>query len=63
MLTGQHNVHRLSAGMMTLGYTGTFFGNLVGGALWDTTHAPLTAFAPAILGALVMVAFAVRRSS
>jgi CP family cyanate transporter-like MFS transporter len=55
MVTHQENVHRLSAGMLTLGYIGAFLGNLLGGAIWDVTHQALTAFAPAILGAFIML--------
>ena len=60
MVTEHHNVHRLSAGILTISYCGTFLGNLAGGALWDATHAPLASFVPAILGtlALTLLSFA-----
>jgi MFS transporter, CP family, cyanate transporter len=54
MLTHQNNVHRLSAGMFTIGYTGSFLGTLAGGALWDDTHIPATAFIPVAVGALIV---------
>jgi MFS transporter, CP family, cyanate transporter len=57
MLTHQGDVHRLSAGMFTIAYLGSFVLTLLGGALWDATHIPATAFAPVALGA-VLVAFA-----
>ena len=54
MLTEQSDVHRLSAGMFTVGYTVSFLGTLLGGAVWDATHIPATAFVPVGLGALVV---------
>ena len=60
MVTEHHNVHRLSAGILTISYCGTFLGNLAGGALWDATHVPLAAFAPTLAGliALTVLSFA-----
>lgn len=57
MLTHQGDVHRLSAGMFTIAYLGSFVLTLLGGALWDATHVPATAFVPVAIGAL-LVAFA-----
>jgi len=57
MLTHQGDVHRLSAGMFTIAYLGSFVLTLAGGALWDATHVPATAFIPVGLGA-ALVAFA-----
>lgn len=54
MLTHQSNVHRLSAGMFTIGYTGSFLGTLAGGVLWDDTHVPATAFIPVAAGAFLV---------
>jgi CP family cyanate transporter-like MFS transporter len=54
MVTEHHNVHRLSAGILTLSYCGTFLGNLAGGALWDATHFALAAFAPAVSGLVAL---------
>jgi MFS transporter, CP family, cyanate transporter len=62
MVTHQKNVHRLSAGMLTLGYSGAFVGNFLGGAIWDMTHVALTAFVPAIAGALVTIVLGLSRS-
>ncbi len=57
MLTHHGDVHRLSAGMFTIAYLGSFVLTLLGGALWDATHIPATAFIPVAIGA-VLVAFA-----
>ena len=57
MLTHQADVHRLSAGMFTIGYLASFFLTLLGGALWDATHVAATSFIPVAIGAL-LVAFA-----
>lgn len=57
MLTDQADVHRLSAGMFTIGYTLSFLGSLFGGAVWDATHLPITAFLPVAIGALMMIGF------
>jgi CP family cyanate transporter-like MFS transporter len=57
MLTHQEDVHRLSAGMFTIGYVGSFLGTLAGGAIWDATGIPGTAFVPVAVGA-AMVALA-----
>ncbi|MGH7660844.1 MAG: CynX/NimT family MFS transporter [Vulcanimicrobiaceae bacterium] len=54
MVTEQHNVHRLSAGILTISYCVTFLGNLAGGALWDATHLALASFVPAIAGTLAL---------
>jgi CP family cyanate transporter-like MFS transporter len=57
MLSQHGDVHRLSAGMFTIAYLGSFLLTLLGGALWDATHVPATAFIPVAVGA-VLVAFA-----
>lgn len=54
MVTEHHNVHRLSAGILTISYCGTFLGNLAAGALWDATRMPIAAFAPTIAGLIVL---------
>lgn len=56
LLAEPDDVHRLAAGMFTIGYTLAFFVPIVGGALWDATHVPATAFFPVIVGALSVVA-------
>lgn len=56
LLAGEGDVHRLSAAMFTLSYACSFLGSLVGGAIWDGTRLPITAFAPAaISGVAVMI--------
>lgn len=45
LLVPPEEVHRLSAGMFTLGYPLSFLFPLAGGALWDATGAPVSAFA------------------
>jgi len=52
MVADQHDVHRLTAGVLTLSYGGTFLGNFLSGILWDATHAPLASFVPLFAGAL-----------
>ncbi|MBV8601981.1 MAG: hypothetical protein JO359_10505 [Candidatus Eremiobacteraeota bacterium] len=56
MLTPHADVHRLSAGMFTIGYLGSFAGTLAGGALWDATGIPATAFIPVAIGAAMVAA-------
>jgi MFS transporter, CP family, cyanate transporter len=58
MLTAADDVHRLSAGMFTIGYAAAFVIPLAGGALWDATHVPAAAFTPVALGALFALASA-----
>ena len=57
-LAGRDDVHRLSAGMLAIGYTYTFAVPLLGGAAWDYTHAPAASFVAAACGALTVVAAA-----
>lgn len=54
LLAGAGAVHRLSAGMFTVGYTFAFLIPILGGALWDATHVPATAFFPVVVGALAV---------
>lgn len=54
MLARKGDVHRLSAGMFTIAYLGSFFLTLLGGALWDATHVPATSFIPVALGAALV---------
>ncbi|MBV8074196.1 MAG: MFS transporter [Candidatus Eremiobacteraeota bacterium] len=56
MLTPHADVHRLSAGMFTIGYLGSFAGTLIGGALWDASGIPATAFVPVAFGAAMVAA-------
>ncbi len=56
-LVAAGDVHRLSAGMFTVGYTVSCLVPLVGGALWDATGLPAAAFAaPAAAVAVVLAA-------
>ena len=49
------DVHRLSAGMFTIGYTFSCLIPLAGGAIWDATGLPASAFiAPAAAAAIVL---------
>jgi MFS transporter, CP family, cyanate transporter len=53
-------VHRVAAGMFLIGYLYSFGVPLVGGAVWDRTHVPATAFLPVALGALTLLVATVR---
>jgi len=54
-LVAAGDVHRLSAGMFTIGYTLSCVVPLVGGAIWDLTGFPAAAFiAPAAATAIVL---------
>lgn len=57
MLTHHRDVHRLSAGMFTIGYLGSFGGTLLGGVLWDATHVPASAFIPVLVGSALVTLF------
>ncbi|MDE3077093.1 MAG: MFS transporter [Chloroflexota bacterium] len=52
LLTESHDVHRLTAAMFTISYSCAFLGPLLGGAFWDATHVPATAFIPVAAGGL-----------
>jgi CP family cyanate transporter-like MFS transporter len=52
------DIHRLSAGMFAVGYGYSFALPLLGGAAWDATHVPATAFLPCLAGALTALAAA-----
>jgi MFS transporter, CP family, cyanate transporter len=56
LVAGTEDVHRMAAGMFTIGYTFAFVVPIVGGILWDVTHVPVTAFFPVIVGALAVAA-------
>ena len=53
LLTDSGDVHRLSAAMFTISYSCAAAGPLIGGAAWDITRIPATAFAPVIIGGLL----------
>src|SRR5439155_22894156 len=52
LLAGPDDVHRLSAGMFTIGYTESFFLPLLGGVAWDATGIAASACLPVALGGL-----------
>ncbi len=56
LLASTEEVHRVAAGMFTIGYTFSFAVPIVGGVLWDATRVPATAFFPVIVGALAVAA-------
>ncbi|HUH85852.1 MAG TPA: hypothetical protein VLX85_14675, partial [Stellaceae bacterium] len=58
MLAPPDDVHRLSAGVMTIAYGLTFVVPLLGGILWDATAMTAMAFLPAALGALTVLVLA-----
>jgi len=58
LLAAPEDVHRLSAGIFSISYTCAFVGPLVGGAIWDATGSPVTAFLPVVVGAAVMCVLA-----
>jgi CP family cyanate transporter-like MFS transporter len=60
LLSAPEDVARLSAAMFTITYALSFTGPLLGGAAWDATGVPLTAFVPAWLAGFAMVVLAAR---
>lgn len=54
------DVHRLSAAMMLVGYVCAFVVPIAGGAAWDATHAPATAFVPLLAFGVLALAVAAR---
>ncbi|MGH9102931.1 MAG: CynX/NimT family MFS transporter, partial [Acidimicrobiales bacterium] len=61
LLAGPEDVHRLSAGMFTLGYGLAFLLPLLGGVLWDGLGEPRAAFLPALAGIVLFGALGGRR--
>ena len=55
LLAAPEDVHRLSAGMLAIGYTLTFVVPFIGGAIWDVTGSPATAFLPGAVGAAIVL--------
>jgi CP family cyanate transporter-like MFS transporter len=55
LLAPADDVHRLSAGMMTISYALAFVVPLLGGAVWDATAVTATAFLPGAIGALLVL--------
>ena len=59
LLAVPDDVHRLSAGMFTIGYTASFILPLLGGAAWDATGIAASAFLPVALGGLTVLLMAI----
>ncbi len=55
LLGDAEDVHHLTAAMFTIGYACPFVGSLLGGAIWDLTGVPVTAFAPIAASGILMV--------
>ena len=55
------SVHRLSAGMFTVGYVGASLVPLLGGVLWDATGQPRTAFLPGAIGVALIAGALLRK--
>jgi CP family cyanate transporter-like MFS transporter len=62
LIAAADDVHRLSAGMFTVGYTASFVLPLLGGVAWDATGIAATAFLPVAIGgvAVLVMALALR---
>jgi CP family cyanate transporter-like MFS transporter len=56
-----HEVHQISAGMLTIGYVTAFALPLLGGLVWDATGQPRASFIPAVIGAALLMVALVRR--
>ncbi len=52
------DAHRLSAGMLAIGYFMTYVIPLIGGRIWDWTDEPATAFLPGMLGSVIIIVMA-----
>jgi MFS transporter, CP family, cyanate transporter len=58
LLAAADDVHRLSAGMFTIGYSASFVLPLLGGAAWDATGIAATAFLPVALAGFTVLLMA-----
>jgi CP family cyanate transporter-like MFS transporter len=56
LLVEDRDVHRLSAGMFAVGYGYSFVLPLIGGAVWDLSHVPASAFFPVFAGTATTLA-------
>jgi CP family cyanate transporter-like MFS transporter len=56
LLAGEHDVHRLTAAIFTITYLCPFVASLLGGAIWDETGVPFTAFLPVAVAGALMIA-------
>jgi CP family cyanate transporter-like MFS transporter len=55
LLVPEHDVHRLSAAIFTIGYACPIVISLIGGAVWDVTGVPYAAFLPIAATGFLMV--------
>ena len=55
LLAEPGDAHRLAAGMFTITYTLSFLAPVLGGAIWDATGIPATAFAPGAAAAIALI--------
>ena len=60
LMAKPEDVHRLSAAMMLVGYVCAFIVPIVGGAAWDATHAPASAFLPLLAFGVLALLVAAR---
>lgn len=58
LLAPAGDIHRLSAGMFAIGYGLSFFMQPLGGAIWDATGMPATAFSGAALSVVLALSAA-----
>jgi len=60
LLAAAGDVHRLSAAIFTLSYACPLIASLLGGALWDATGAPLSAFLPLAASGVILALLVLR---
>jgi len=60
LLSKPHDVHRLSAAMITIGYLTAFVMPILGGAVWDGSGSAPLAYVPLLVFAVVAMLLAVR---
>jgi CP family cyanate transporter-like MFS transporter len=58
LLSAPDDVHRVTAAMFTISYSCAVIVPVMSGLLWDLSGIPATAFAPAALCGLVLIALA-----
>lgn len=58
LLAPTEDVHRLAAGMLTVGYIVTFIVPYLGGAVWDATRLNDAALLPGAIGMFIVIAMA-----
>ncbi|MDQ2745446.1 MAG: MFS transporter [Chloroflexota bacterium] len=56
LLADEHDVHRLTAAIFTITYACPFAGSFLGGAIWDATGIPVTAFSAVAAAGLLILA-------